>query len=209
MGIVKVSITYIQNNYPEVSITECNSNIIFEGHFVIEARHGDFEIHIAPRLRIQFPKNYPKELPVTFDIDNRITYDHKYTDGSLCLATEIDMVSNLHSSKCIGDYIEGFLIPYFISYEYWKKTGTDIFGDRAHGRQGIFETLRDFLEMPTATDKELYFLLTWAAKIQNIKWLDKSTQKELSKKYSGKIIRLRTLGIPFLRKQAQMLSVPL
>nr|MBP3283013.1 hypothetical protein [Treponema sp.] len=63
--------------------------------------------------------------------------------------------------------------------------------------------------MPTATDKELYFLLTWAAKIQNIKWLDKSTQKELSKKYSGKIIRLRTLGIPFLRKQVQMLSVPL
>ena len=208
MGIIEDSISYIRETYPEVLISDEKDYIVFEGRFVIEAEHDDFKIHIAPRLRIRFPKNYPQEFPITFDVDNKITYDHKFTDGKLCLATEIDIIANLRYSKNISDYIEKFLIPYFISFEYWKETGIDIFGDRSHGIEGIFESLKEFLELPKATNDELYFLLCWAAKINKFERAanNKIEQSELKSRYSIKIAKLRKLGIHFLKKQIKLID---
>lgn len=207
MGVTEQSILYMQNAYPEVSITKQKQAVTFKGRFVIEARHDDFEIHIAPQLRIEFPMDYPKTLPLTFDVENIITYDHKCENGSLCLATEIDMIAKLHESKNISDYIENFLIPYFISYEYWKKYQTDIFGDRSHGIFGLFESLRDFLDLPNETEENLYFLICWAAKLKKFrKLIAKPYQHFYLQKYSAKIAKLRTLGIMFLRKQYQIIT---
>lgn len=69
------------------------------------------------------------------------------------------MIAKLKDSKSISDYIDKFLVPYFISYEYWKERGVDVFGDRSHGIEGIFESIKEFLEFPKAINEELYFLL--------------------------------------------------
>ena len=147
-------------------------------------------------MELFLPNNYPLRLPQVNDIDNVIIYDHKFSNGDLCVSTVFDMQLKLLTSKCIADYIDGFLIPFFISYKFWEKTGKDIFGDRKHGLAGVFESIQDYLCIP----KDDYFLLKtlicWASRIKRFKkCVPRSDQLLFIRKYSTKISILRRLGI--------------
>lgn len=204
-NIVENSIRYITNNFPEVRIKESSSEIFFDGRYVIEARKGKFEIHEAPHLKIVMNKQYPKILPVCYDVDEKVKYDHVFSDNSLCVATVLDLAEELKDSFCIKDYVEKFIIPYFLSYRYWLITGNDINGDRAHGAKGVFESLRDYL-CCDISDKELELILCWAAKIKKFKLcVPKYLQNVFLEKYVKYVKKLRLLGIFNLRLQYKLL----
>ena len=166
--ITENSKNFIKDNFPEVSIQETDIEIIFEGRFIINARKENFEIHEAPLLRIIMNKDYPNILPVCYDLSNKINYDHVFQNGSLCVSTLLDLAITLKDSISIQDYIDKFIIPYFLSYRYWQKTGKDLNGDRSHGTKGIFESLREYLSC-NLSDEELLILLCWASKSKKFK----------------------------------------
>ena len=211
MGNVTIenSKLFIKDNFPEVSIQETNTEIIFEGRFILHAKKGTFEIHEAPLLRIIMNKDYPNILPVCYDLSNKINYDHVFQDGSLCVSTLLDLAITLKDSISIQDYIDKFIIPYFLSYRYWQKTGKDLNGDRSHGTKGIFESLREYLSC-NLSDEELLILLCWASKSKNFKQcVPKQLQEKFKTKYIIYVRKLRTLGINYLRLQYQFLSITL
>lgn len=211
MGNVTIenSKLFIKDNFPEVSIQETNTEIIFEGRFILNARKENFEIHEAPLLKIVMNKNYPNILPVCYDLSNKINYDHVFQDGSLCVSTLLDLAITLKDSISIQDYIDKFIIPYFLSYRYWQKTGKDLNGDRSHGAKGIYESLREYLSC-NLSDEELLILLCWASKLKKFKrCVPKQLQEKFKTKYIIYVHRLRTLGINYLRLQYQILSVTL
>ena len=59
-------------------------------------------------------KDYPNILPVCYDLSNKINYDHVFQDGSLCVSTLLDLAITLKDSVSIQDYIDKFIIPYFL-----------------------------------------------------------------------------------------------
>lgn len=203
MAIIDESIDFIHQTFPEVAIRQEASSVIFEGRFILRGRYKDFIMEAAPRLKLVMDNNYPHILPKIFDINDTILYDHKFQDKSLCLATPIDIRLRLLSSKNISDYIEGFLIPYFISYKYWEQSGQkiDIYGDRSHGKKGIIESLADFFNLEDNDEIRIRLLFSWAAKINKFKKLvPKENQDNFIKKHSNQISKLRKLGIFELRK---------
>ena len=203
MAIIDESIDFIHQIFPEVAIRQEASSVIFEGRFILRGRYKDFIMEAAPRLKLVMDNNYPHILPKVFDINDTILYDHKFQDKSLCLATPIDIRLRLLSSKNISDYIEGFLIPYFISYKYWEQSGQkfDIYGDRSHGKKGIIESLADFFNLEGNDEIRIRLLFSWAAKINKFKKLvPKENQDNFIKKHSNQISKLRKLGIFELRK---------
>lgn len=205
--ITENSKNFIKDNFPEVSIQETDIEIIFEGRFIINARKENFEIHEAPLLRIIMNKDYPNILPVCYDLSNKINYDHVFQDGSLCVSTLLDLAITLKDSVSIQDYIDKFIIPYFLSYRYWQKTGKDLNGDRSHGTKGIFESLREYLSC-NLSDKELLFLLCWASKTKKFKrCIPKKLQEKFKIKYIIYVRKLRTLGINYLRLQYKNLLI--
>ena len=200
---------FIKDNFPEVSIQETNTEIIFEGRFILNARKENFEIHEAPLLKIVMNKDYPKSLPVCYDLTGKIKYDHVFLNGALCVATQLDLAITLKDSVSIQDYLDKFIIPYFLSYRYWQKTGKDLNGDRSHGAKGIYESLREYLSC-NLSDEELLILLCWASKLKKFKrCVPKQLQEKFKTKYIIYVHRLRTLGINYLRLQYQILSVTL
>ncbi len=210
MGILDRSIEYIKNKYSSVDINYEDNYIIFEGIFYLEGGYKDFVMQRAPYLRLVMPKDYPKTLPSVIDIENKIDYDHKFEDNNLCLATPLDMFIRLHSSNSIEDYIEYFLIPYFISYEYWLKSGRtkDIYGDRSHGVDGILESFADFFNVDSNNKKLIYSLLLWAGKKKKFQRIfPKNIQQDIIKKYNTKIIFLRKMGIVELKKILIILKI--
>ena len=205
--ITENSKNFIKDNFPEVSIQETDIEIIFEGRFIINARKENFEIHEAPLLRIIMNKDYPNILPVCYDLSNKINYDHVFQDGSLCVSTLLDLAITLKDSVSIQDYIDKFIIPYFLSYRYWQKTGKDLNGDRTHGAKGIFESLREYLSC-NLTDEELKILLCWASKTKKFKrCIPKKLQEKFKIKYIIYVRKLRTLGINYLRLQYKNLLI--
>ena len=204
--IVEKSKNYIKKFFPEVQIFETNSEVIFKGHFIIDARRGNFEIHEAPFLEIIMNKQYPVSLPICYDVDGKIKNYHIFQNHSLCVSTMLDMAIQLRNSVCIQDYIEKFLIPYFLSYRYWQKTKQDLNGARSHGSKGIYESLRAYLGC-YISDYELKLLLCWAAKIKKFrKCIPSSLQNYYLKHYITHMKKLRILGIQYLRLQNKSLT---
>ena len=207
--ITENSKNFIKDNFPEFSIQETDIEIIFEGRFIINARKENFEIHEAPLLRIIMNKDYPNILPVCYDLNKKIKYDHVFQNGSLCVSTLLDLAITLKDSISIQDYIDKFIIPYFLSYRYWQKTGKDLNGDRSHGTKGIFESLREYLSC-NLSDEELLILLCWASKSKKFKQcVPKELQEKFKTKYIIYVRKLRTLGINYLRLQYKILLTTL
>ena len=110
-------------------------------------------------------------------------------------------------NQCIIVFNRKIFNSIFYFFRILEKTGIDIFGDRSHGIEGIFESIKEFLELSKATNEELYFLLCWAAKINKFEQAtNKIEQSGLKYKYSTKIAKLRKLGIPFLKKQIKAIN---
>ncbi len=196
MGILERSIAYIQNRFPEVDSIDVSDGVVFQGRFLIEAQHDNYIVHTAPLLKLFIPNDYPLRLPSVNDVDDVIIYDHKFTNGNLCVSTIFDLQLKLRNSKCISDYIDGFLVPYFISYEYWKETGKDIFGDREHATAGVFESIQEFLCIKKDFFSLFKSLIGWASKSKKFRRsIPKSEQLMFLRKYSAKIAVLRSLGI--------------
>lgn len=110
-------------------------------------------------------------------------------------------------NQCIIVFNRKIFNSIFYFFRILEKTGIDIFGDRSHGIEGIFESLKEFLELPKATNEELYFLLCWAAKLNKFeRTTNRIEQSELKSRYSIKIAKLRKLGIQFLKKQIKAIN---
>ena len=208
MGVLESNVLYIQNRFPEVNTIYASEGVLFQGRFIIEAQYNGFVVQIAPLLELFIPDNYPLRLPLVNDVDNVITYDHKFSNGDLCVSTVFDLQLKLLKSKCISDYIDGFFIPFFISYKYWEDTGEDIFGDRKHGLAGVFESIQEFL----CISKDGYFLfktlICWASKTKRFKkCVSRQDQLSFIRKYSTKISILRRLGILRLKAIYKLLKL--
>lgn len=206
--VLENSKNFIKEKYREVAILENESEIIFQGRFIFIVRHGDFAIHIAPRLKIVMKKDYPNHIPICYDVDKEIKYNHVNSDSSLCLATDFDLCRTLRKSKSIQDYIDQFVIPYFLSYHYYLKTGQSLFGERSHGVTGIRESFYEYLHIETIDDVDFHNLLLWAAKIKKFKKsIPLNRQQKFIQFYLPHIRRLRRLGIPFLRQQYKLFQI--
>lgn len=184
-----------------MKIKSFENYVIFEGRFIINAQYKDIEINRAPKLMMIVPRNYPINLPKVYELENKIENVHKLDDGSLCVATIFDLYLELSRSFNIEDYINKFLIPYFISYEQWCNTGEYIYGDRSHGSVGIYESIAEYFNINPLEKGVIKNLLKWASKKQKFTYIFKTNKQcNLKIKYNYKIAELRKSGIINLRK---------
>ena len=150
--------------------------------------------------------DYPVSQPICYDIEKCIFYDHVNPDNSLCLSTEIDIAIKLKNSTSISDYINELLIPYFLSFEFWKKYNIDIFGDYSHGGKGIIESIKDYLNSTYITNEDCFYLLIWASKVKKFrKGIPREKQSYFIKYYIPLMKKLRLLSIPLLRRQYHLI----
>lgn len=99
-------------------------------------------------LNIEVPFQFPNVFPIVKEIGNKISRDfHIKNDDSLCLGTDADIQYNCRKHfkvVTICNFIDGFVIPYLYSYEYFLKYGFVPQGERSHSG-GIWEFYVDVL----------------------------------------------------------------
>jgi len=100
------------------------------------------------------------KLPQVFETGNDIDKDyiHRYEDGKLCLATDIDMVEAFVRNDSLVTWMKDFVEPYFVSYEYYRRYGEFPSGDREHGEKGI---LHSYAEIFTTDDIAAWHIIEY------------------------------------------------
>lgn len=127
---------------PDLSVVEYDSN-----HAPQRIR-GDFIMNSSYE-NVYFCKTYPIDIdlsdfpPKVKEVGNKIrsSYPHRYDTGELCLETpaRIQLVCVEDDAFDFEIWVNSFLVPYFFTYEFYKRYGRYPFGERAHGEKGILE----------------------------------------------------------------------
>lgn len=194
------SIAYMKEKCHSLQVEENGDLLVFTGRMYIVARctKPDFEIQICPRIRLSVNKD-GRGIPLCVYLGETQGYPHINEDKTLCVSTDFDIMLRLQNSICISDYIELFLKPFFLSFEYWKETGKPLFGERSHGGRGVIESIREYTNSHKLTDEDLALLLAWAAdRVKFRRIIPREKQPVFLSRYQNKIVKLRKLDGFFL-----------
>lgn len=203
---IKDSLVYFRENYPELKIEKKDKNYVISGRFIISAKFKDELINIAPRVIMILPNNYPNLLPQVFETEGKYNNEHQLDNGELCVATPFDLLLELNDSKNISNYIQKFLIPYFISIVIYKRKGIYIYGDREHGVEGFNKSIADYFKIRDYNSVFILQILQWCSKRKKFKRISFDNHYLVEKKYNLKISKLRCVGIPNLRRICKLLE---
>lgn len=132
------------------------------GHIQVHRSIEQFVLNKQYEISIFVPKK-EKELPYVVDVGGAIDkdYPHIYDDQTLCLATDIDMVKAFDENPSLRAWMNDFVEPYFVTYEYYVRYGEFPMGDREHGEKGI---LKSYAEIFSVGDMEAFRIMRFVAR---------------------------------------------
>lgn len=131
------------------------------GTFSFSAEHpSEGQISDSFRLQISIPADYPISLPLVRETGGRVPGPghpdqkkfHVNSDGTFCLGSPLRLKLLLSRNPTLSQFAEKCLIPYlFAVSRKLGKGGGLVFGELAHGSEGI---LADYAELLSLSSKQ-------------------------------------------------------
>jgi hypothetical protein len=129
----------IQYAYPELQFSVRNNTVFLTGNFIL--RDGD-KVVDSFLIEIEFPFNYPKRIPVVYEIEGRIPRiadRHTYPSGECCLYLPLQLSDVFPEGSGLLDFLDSPVRSFFVSQSYFELTGEWPFGVWPHGEAAIIE----------------------------------------------------------------------
>lgn len=139
------------DDYPGMSTAPCSDACVcLRGKFRFKANvSGSDEIEDSYKLEIIVPDKFPPALPKVKETGGKIPRDgnfHVNPDGSLCLGSPLRLLKKVYSTPSVNGFADKCLVPYLYAISYKLKNGGDfVFGELAHGDQGIVDDYSNIL----------------------------------------------------------------
>ena len=96
------------------------------------------------------PDNYPNGVPSLKCNPKEIPWEvdrHVYRDGMACLCVASEYRTHWPRGSDITDFLSTLVLPYFVAQAFYDAHGHwPATGQRSHGREGIFESYREYLQ---------------------------------------------------------------
>lgn len=146
MGVLaSKSLRQFLDDYPGMSTSPYSgAGVCLRGKFRFKAKvdNGE-EIDDSYKLEIVVSEKFPQELPEVKETGRKIPRNgnfHVNPDGTLCLGSPLRLLKKVHSSPSLSGFADKCLVPYLYAVSYKLMHGGDfIFGELAHGAQGIVD----------------------------------------------------------------------
>lgn len=140
---------------PKFRIAEINAErVVLSGEYHLRAKlAGSQVIDKTYRLKFDCANDYPRTLPRVVDEGRffpRNADFHTYSDGSLCLGSELKIKQILNADLTIKSFFDHVVDPFLYSVSHRMEHGNYPFGELAHGEQGLID---DYAEMFGLKDK--------------------------------------------------------
>lgn len=143
------------SSHPQLRLVDfSDEKIVVEGDYNLNAKMDGYKVIQGTYLiRITFPANYPKTLPIVAELDKTIPRHidyHTYPDGSFCLGSEIKLKSTLYDYPTATDLIEKVVEPFLYKIVHKLKYGVAPYGELDHGEAGL---VHDYQRLFNVKDK--------------------------------------------------------
>ncbi|WP_316348108.1 hypothetical protein [Desulfuromonas acetoxidans] len=152
MGVLALnSLSQFLSDYPGMSTAPySDAGVCLRGKFRFKADvKGGNEVEDFYKLEIVIPHKYPLALPRVKEIGGKIPRDgnfHINPDGTLCLGSPLRLLKKIYSATDFNVFIDKCLVPYLYAVSYkLMHGGKFVFGELAHGDQGIVDDYSDML----------------------------------------------------------------
>lgn len=146
MGVLALdSLSQFLSDYPGMSTTPySDAGVCLRGKFRFKASvPGCDEIDDFYKLEIVIPEKFPQAIPKVKETGGKIPRDgnfHVNPDGTLCLGSPLRLLSKVHRTPSLTGFVDKCLVPYLYAVSHKLIHGGNfIFGELAHGDQGILE----------------------------------------------------------------------
>ena len=150
MAVSNQYIEKVKEKFPLlIYFKDVDDNSIFEGELHLNHTYNDVRMIGKFDVKIIVPREYPSALPTVEETSKQISesYTHKYTNGQLCLASNLELKMHFNKDMDISAFIDYYIIPYFYTYRYFEEYGVYPYGERSHGYMGDLEYLKDLLKI--------------------------------------------------------------
>lgn len=137
--------TTIAADQPDLRLVIENGKVVLRGSFALRDDEGTLDRY---QVEIIFPEIYPDDLPVLKEIGGRIPriLDRHmvHEDGSACLLVPEEWFV-ICKDRSFRAFMEGAVKNFFLGQMLVEDGKPWPFGERSHGRDGIFEAYLELL----------------------------------------------------------------
>jgi hypothetical protein len=135
----------VQKAYPHLHFFPEGSSVWIRGSYTLT--HEDRLLDRYP-IEVEIGPEYPQELPIIKEVSGSITQtgdNHINADGSICLFVPDERWRHFPLGARLIEFFNGPVRNHFLGLSL-KRLGVDWpFGERSHGREGIFESYSELL----------------------------------------------------------------
>ena len=141
-------------------LPDSGGNLTIQGEFQFDSSFAGADISDQYELKIDVPKNFPKDLPSVFEVAGRIPKDfHRMDDGSLCLGSPLGLRRQCGVNPSLTAFVHKCVVPYLHAWTVKEAGGELPFGELAHGFQGIIDDYKIIFNVTTERAAvDLFFL---------------------------------------------------
>jgi len=163
-----VTHTQVANEYLELNEkykyliwTPVKDGYCIEGTISLSAQHRNVSLQIEYHVRIDIPKDYPRTIPVCYEIGNKIEPSyHQYQNGRLCLGVDTNQYMKFRSNQRLLGFVNDLLIPYLFGYEYFVTFGiTAPWSEERHNAPGLVDYYSGYFENVSSISQLLHLLM--------------------------------------------------
>jgi len=150
--------------YPSLRVITENEAVFIRGSLHILDVDGK-RIIDSFSIEIEFPKDFPKSIPIVREKGGRIPkdIDRHNPNGVACLLVPENVKKYYNPEKSsIVDFIEKCVKPFFIGQSFYEEEKEWLFGERSHGFKGVFEYYKE--EFGENSDKVIKKLIEYLKK---------------------------------------------
>lgn len=138
--IIEAHFTELVKKYNLLTLDKLDGVPVVQGLLEFEAFHEEIKVQDSFQIKLFIPGEYNKIPPKAYETGGRISKNfHTYSDGSLCLATPVEIRRKFSKTPTLIGFVESLLVPYLFSFSYFQKHGRMPYGELAHGPEGIMQ----------------------------------------------------------------------
>lgn len=139
------NIEKVLQKYPMFKLTRCKDGYVFIGQFTLNHVFNDVHMTGEFDLEITVSNRFPTKIPIVRELSGCIgdDYPHRYENGQLCLASDLELKMFFSQEPDICSFIEKYIVPYLYTYRYYEEYDVYPFGERSHGVFGNLEYLKE------------------------------------------------------------------
>ena len=147
--------------YPNIRLVDVHADKVeLQGEYQLKAQlAGSQFIERTFSLRIVCPSDYPKTLPVVYDIAGYFPRNqdfHTYSDGSFCLGSDLKIKSILKADSSLTTFFDKVVVRFLYAVSHRVEFGNFPYGELDHGEKGLID---DYSEMFRVNSKASVLLV--------------------------------------------------